>query len=54
MKNLNCLPALIFILGTIGFLEMNLNAQEKKITDLRGKMKPWNEGAWIYIHCLLR
>jgi oligosaccharide reducing-end xylanase len=47
MKNLNCLPALIFILGTIGFLEMNLNAQEKKITDLRGKMTPCNEGAWI-------
>jgi oligosaccharide reducing-end xylanase len=26
---------------------MNLNAQEKKILDARGKMKPWKEGAWI-------
>lgn len=47
MKNLNCLPGLIFILGTISFFDMNLNAQEKIITDLRGKMTPWNEGAWI-------
>ena len=47
MKNFNCLPGLIFILVTVSFFGMNLKAQEKKITDLRGKMIPWNEGAWI-------
>ena len=47
MKNFNCLPGLIFILVTVSFFGMNLNAQEKKITDARGKMKPWKEGAWI-------
>ena len=45
MKKLKFLLGLI-ILGTIGFFDMNLNAQEKNITDPRGKMTPWNEGAW--------
>ncbi|HZY25729.1 MAG TPA: glycosyl hydrolase family 8 [Bacteroidales bacterium] len=45
MKNLKFLFGLI-ILGTIVFFDMNLNAQEKNITDPRGKMTPWNEGAW--------
>jgi oligosaccharide reducing-end xylanase len=47
MKNFNCLSGLIFILVTVGFSGMNLNAQEKKTMDTRGKMKPWTEGAWI-------
>jgi oligosaccharide reducing-end xylanase len=47
MKNFNCLPGLIFILVTISFFDMNLNAQEKNTIDTRGKMKPWKEGAWI-------
>jgi oligosaccharide reducing-end xylanase len=47
MKNFYCIPGLIFILVTVSFFDMNLNAQEKKITDARGKMKPWKEGAWI-------
>jgi oligosaccharide reducing-end xylanase len=47
MKNLNCLPGLIFIIGTITLFGINLNAQEKKIADPRGKMTPWSEGASI-------
>ena len=47
MKKLNCLPGLIFILVTVSFLEMSLNAQETKTPDTRGKMKPWKKGAWI-------
>jgi len=46
MKNLNCLLALIFISGCIGFFDTNLDAQKKNNTDAPGKMKPWNEGAW--------
>lgn len=30
MKNFNCSPVLIFILVTVSFFGMNLNAQEKK------------------------
>src|SRR5664279_3853661 len=45
MKNLKFLFGLI-ILGTLSFFDMNLNAQEKNITDPRGKMTPWNEGSW--------
>ncbi len=45
MKKIKFLLGLI-ILGTIGFFDMNLNAQEKNVTDPRGKMTPWNEGAW--------
>jgi oligosaccharide reducing-end xylanase len=47
MKNFNCLPRLIFIIVSVSFVVINLNAQEKKIIDARGKMKPWKEGAWI-------
>ena len=47
MKNFNCLPGLILIIVTVSFAGINLNAQEKKIVDARGKMKPWKEGAWI-------
>jgi len=47
MKNFIYLPGLILIIVTVSFVGMNLNAQEKKIVDARGKMKPWKEGAWI-------
>jgi oligosaccharide reducing-end xylanase len=47
MKNFNWLPGLILILVTVSFSGMNLNAQQKKIIDTRGKMKPWKEGAWM-------
>jgi oligosaccharide reducing-end xylanase len=46
MKKFNCLTGLIFVLVTINLCGMSLYAQEKKITDSRGKMKPWKEGAW--------
>jgi oligosaccharide reducing-end xylanase len=46
MKNLYCLPGLIFIIGTACFNDINLNDQEKKFTDQRGNMIPWNDGAW--------
>jgi oligosaccharide reducing-end xylanase len=46
MKKYKCLPGLIFILITLSFFGMTLNAQEKKIMDARDKMKPWKEGAW--------
>jgi oligosaccharide reducing-end xylanase len=47
MKKLNCLPGVIFILITVSFFEMSLNAQATKTSDTRGKMKPWKKGAWI-------
>jgi oligosaccharide reducing-end xylanase len=47
MKNLYCLPGLIFIIGTTCFNNINLNDQEKKIAEPRGNMVPWNDGAWI-------
>lgn len=46
MKNIYFLIRLIFILSIISFLNSNLSAQVKNITDPRGKMKPWNKGAW--------
>jgi len=37
---------MIFILFIVSFFGMNLKAKEGEITDGRGKMKPWKEGAW--------
>lgn len=47
MKNCNSLPGLILIIVIVIFGGINLNAQVKKVTDARGNMKPWKEGAWI-------
>jgi len=47
MKTTNYLIGLISILAFIGFFNRKLNAQEKNLTDSRGKMTAWNESAWI-------